>query len=194
MPPSLRYTLVAHDQMPFSRAPCRLRRVRIKSSGYVDVTEQSPAHAPATSLSLVHSSSLWPGGRRRRMLLKNSNDAYWIAEYGIMRMTLVPLPRKYPRQPSVLPMLTSVCRRLLCWLRLWTCKGKSQRPPTWKIILRRSRGETVVRETAPAIPPASRLVRISRCWLLLCAEGGGVSRAMWDGDWVRALVRFLGRG
>lgn len=66
-----------------------------------------------------------------------------------MRMQLVPFPRMKPFQPSSFHILPSA---------LPTDSLYSVRPAlwTWNRILRRSRGETTVRETAPATPPAQK--------------------------------------
>ena len=66
-----------------------------------------------------------------------------------MRMQLVPLPAMNPRQPSSLHIFASAFPTdslYSLWPALWT----------WNRILRRSRGETTVRETAPATPPAQK--------------------------------------
>ena len=66
-----------------------------------------------------------------------------------MRMQLVPLPAMKPLQPSSLHIFASAFPTdslYSVWPTLWT----------WNRILRRSRGETTVRETAPATPPAQK--------------------------------------
>ena len=63
-----------------------------------------------------------------------------------MRMQFVPLPRIKPLQPSSFPILT----------RAFHIDNLYSSLPTlciWRRILRRSRGETIVLETAPATPP-----------------------------------------
>ncbi len=66
-----------------------------------------------------------------------------------MRMQLVPLPRMKPRQPS---------SRHIFARALPTDSLYSWRPAlwTWSRILSLSRGDTTVRETAPAVPPAMK--------------------------------------
>ena len=66
-----------------------------------------------------------------------------------MRMQLVPLPAMKPRQPSSRHILPRA---------LETDIWYSVRPAlcTWNRILRRSSGETIVRDTAPATPPAMK--------------------------------------
>lgn len=62
-------------------------------------------------------------------------------------MQLVPFPAMRPRQPSSLHIFCSAFGTdILYSFRPALC--------TWKRILRRSSGDTTVRETAPATPPA----------------------------------------
>ncbi len=64
-----------------------------------------------------------------------------------MRMQLVPFPAMRPRQPSSLHIFARAFGTdILYSFRPALC--------TWKRILRRSSGDTTVRETAPAVPPA----------------------------------------
>jgi hypothetical protein len=62
-------------------------------------------------------------------------------------MQFVPLPAMNPRQPSSRHILASAFGTLILY---------SVRPAlwTWNRIFRRSRGDTTVRDTAPATPPA----------------------------------------
>lgn len=71
------------------------------------------------------------------------------AEYGTIRMQFVPLPAMKPLQPSSLHIFMSA---------LWTGILYSFRPTlwTWNKILSLSRGDTTVRDTAPATPPAMK--------------------------------------
>lgn len=66
-----------------------------------------------------------------------------------MRMQFVPLPAMNPLQPSSLHIFARAFGTDILY---------SSRPTlwTWNKILRRSRGETTVRETAPATPPAMK--------------------------------------
>ncbi len=66
-----------------------------------------------------------------------------------MRMQFVPLPRMNPRQPSSTHIFFSAWPTDILY---------SVRPTlwTWNRILRRSSGETTVRETAPATPPPQK--------------------------------------
>jgi hypothetical protein len=63
-------------------------------------------------------------------------------------MQFVPFPRRRPRQPSSFHIFASplVTEPLYSSLPAPLC--------TWKRIFNRSRGETTVRDTAPATPPA----------------------------------------
>lgn len=87
-----------------------------------------------------------------------------------MRMQLVPLPRMNPRQPSSRHILASALPTLSLY---------ASRPAlcTWKRILRRSSGETTVRETAPATPPAQKAAttgcETKACSFRSRSEGGG---------------------
>ena len=83
-----------------------------------------------------------------------------------MRMQLVPLPRMKPRQPSSFHILT----RALPTLSLY-----SSRPTLWiwKSIFSRSSGETTVRETAPATPPAKKDAKTGCARVLRRSETAG---------------------
>lgn len=119
---------------------------RHRSSGYVAVTEQMPAKAPATNRVGVSSG--------RAPSLENSffsisYEVNWTAEYGMMRTQLMPLPLMYPLNPSSRHMRASELNTPLYGLppvRGWTC---------W-MILSRSSGLTTVRDAAPAHPPATK--------------------------------------
>lgn len=65
----------------------------------------------------------------------------------MMRMQFVPLPRMNPRQPSSRPIFTSAFQVDILY---------SFRPTLWiwRRIFNRSRGDTIVLDTAPATPPA----------------------------------------
>lgn len=74
------------------------------------------------------------------------------AEYGTIRMQFVPLPAMSPLQPSSLHIFASAFGTdILYSLRPTLC--------TWNRIFRRSSGDTTVRETAPATPPATKDAR-----------------------------------
>lgn len=67
-------------------------------------------------------------------------------------MQFVPFPAMNPLHPSSLHILPSaLCTDILYSSLPTLC--------TWNKILRRSRGETTVRETAPATPPATKDAR-----------------------------------
>jgi hypothetical protein len=95
-----------------------------------------------------------------------------------MRMQLVPLPRMNPRQPSSRHILASALPTLSLY---------ASRPAlcTWKRILRRSSGETTVRETAPATPPAQKAAttgwETKACSFKTRSEVGGRTGAVVEG-------------
>jgi hypothetical protein len=69
-----------------------------------------------------------------------------------MRIQFVPFPAMKPLQPSSLHIFASALGTdILYSLRPTLC--------TWKRIFRRSSGDTTVRETAPATPPATKDAR-----------------------------------
>jgi hypothetical protein len=74
------------------------------------------------------------------------------AEYGTILMQFVPLPAMKPLQPSSLHIFASAFGTDILY---------SSRPTLciWNRIFRRSSGDTTVRETAPATPPATKDAR-----------------------------------
>eukprot|EP00128_Syssomonas_multiformis_P002513 Colp12_sorted_trinity150504_noHs@23779 len=116
----------------------------MKSKGYVITAAVMPAVPPARTRSVTVSSLCCSP---TISFLYNSKKKNWNAEVGAMRTTFVKFPRKKPRMPSSLYM------RRRPWVMpvylggyVWVCRS----------IFRRIRGETAVRETAPAMPPAIR--------------------------------------
>lgn len=99
-------------------------------------------------------------------------------------MQLVPLPRMKPLHPSSLHILPSAWPTDSLYASLpalWTCIK----------ILSRSRGDTTVRETAPATPPAQKAATIGweansrNCFSrasLAALDGSTTSGWDWDGD------------
>lgn len=73
----------------------------------------------------------------------------WTAEYGTMRRQLIPFPAIIPRHPSSRHILSNDGHTPT--YALFGPVGW-----TWRIIFSRSRGETTVREAAPATPPAMK--------------------------------------
>ena len=106
-------------------------------------------------------------------------------------MQLVPFPAMKPLQPSSLHIFASAFGTLILY---------SFRPTlcTWKRIFNRSRGETTVRETAPATPPAMKEATTG-CWKkarrfslplsTTAGFGGNVSEADHSRATLRARVR-----
>ena len=94
-----------------------------------------------------------------------------------MRRQFDPLPRMYPRQPSSFHIFIRVgqtpryaCEDLLC---------------IWKSIFIRSRGDTTVRDTHPAMPPAMKFVMNVDCIMLARLKAaddtaGAVAAASFD--------------
>ena len=87
-------------------------------------------------------------------------------------MQLVPFPLMNPRQPSSCHIFFSAFPTLSLY---------SSRPALWiwNKILRRSSGETTVRETAPATPPAQNAAvkgceMICRAWSNRTGGAGGI--------------------
>ena len=99
-----------------------------------------------------------------------------------MRTQFVPFPRSMPLQPSSFHIFTSP---------LSTDPLYSFRPApwTWKRILRRSRGETTVRETAPATPPARKAATTGWAsdWRARIRKGSGFASASSSSEPVTVL-------
>ena len=91
-------------------------------------------------------------------------------------MTLARLPRKYPYNPSWRHITRMHCI-VLVYLGGMPC--------IWNSSLTRSSGDTRVRETAPAVPPATRDCHEGRATFqpLLCGwdAGAGGEEAAMDG-------------
>lgn len=108
-----------------------------------------------------------------------------------MRMQLVPLPLMKPRQPSSFHILSSALPTLSLY---------ASRPAlcTWKRIFSRSRGETTVRETAPATPPAQKAATTgcempARNWSMgpYFSDGGGGGGDVFSSSGSRTSGPFL---
>ena len=104
-----------------------------------------------------------------------------------MRIQFVPLPRMNPFHPSSRHIFTRAFHidNLYSSLpALWT----------WSKIFKRSRGDTIVLETAPATPPAMNAATTgSAILLLILKEGVFWARVSWKAVSVE-LFNFLGRG
>mmetsp|Transcript_17457 Transcript_17457/g.30776 ORF Transcript_17457/g.30776 Transcript_17457/m.30776 type:complete len:212 (+) Transcript_17457:640-1275(+) len=115
------------------------------SSGYINNCDMIPAPAPATN----RSDTCMSVGSFAYWFLNHSYDTNFVADSGIILMTLVPFPfQKLYAPPS---------------LYIFLSPDKIERLSPWAcaciISFSLSIGAVIVRETAPAMPPATKFTK-----------------------------------